>query len=201
MPPFGVLELDRAAEVLAQRFHQRLELRAQPPPQLRNVLREIARAELRQHHLLERAGTGVGLEREHARHDFPRRDDVAHAQRRRDRFRERADIDDAAVLAHRVDRGRTLPRPGQVGIAVVFEDRHAVRRREPRASPAAAPPAGWSRSGSARSGWCRCISACTPLRLRSSSAFESASMRMPSLSSGMPTMFTPMRFSRLIEPW
>ena len=55
------------------------------------------------------------------------RDDVADAQRRRDRLRERADMHDAAGPAHGVDRGRPLAVPDQVGIAVVLEDRHAVR--------------------------------------------------------------------------
>src|SRR5215212_6231577 len=40
-------ELDRAAEVLAQRLHQRLELGAEPLSQFGNMLREIARAEFR----------------------------------------------------------------------------------------------------------------------------------------------------------
>ena len=47
-------------------------------------------------------------------------------KRRRDRLRERADVDDVAGLAHGVERGRTLAAPDQVGIAIVLEDRHAV---------------------------------------------------------------------------
>ena len=62
----------------------------------------------------------------------PRRDDVADAQRRRDRLGERADVDDAAVLAHGVERRRPLAVPDQIGIAVVLEDRHAVLLGEPQ---------------------------------------------------------------------
>ena len=39
-------------------------------------------------------------------------------------------MDDAAAFAHRKNGGRTLPRPCQIGIAVVFEDEHAMRVRE-----------------------------------------------------------------------
>ena len=35
-------------------------------------------------------------------------------------------MDDAAVPAHRIERGRALAVPDQVGIAIVLEDRHAI---------------------------------------------------------------------------
>ncbi len=90
----------------------------------------MRRAIFRQHHLFQRAASGVGLQCQHPRHHFPGRDDEADAQGRRNRFRERADVDDAAVPAHGVDRGRPLAVPDQVGIAVVLEDRHAVLLRQ-----------------------------------------------------------------------
>ena len=101
------------------------------------MLGEMRRAVFRQHHLLQRAGAGVGLERQRARHEFPRRDDVADTQRRRDRLGERADVDDAAMLAHGVDRRRALVVPDQVGVAIVLEDRHAVLCRQPQQLDAA----------------------------------------------------------------
>ena len=39
-------------------------------------------------------------------------------------------MDDVAMLAHGVDRGRALAVPDQVGIAIVLEDRHAVLLRQ-----------------------------------------------------------------------
>src|ERR1017187_8286544 len=39
-------------------------------------------------------------------------------------------MDDAAVPAHRMERGRALAVPDQVGIAIVLEDRHAILFRE-----------------------------------------------------------------------
>ena len=86
-----------------------------------------------------------------------------------------------AMLAHGVERGRPLVIPDEVGVAVVLEDRHAVGFGELEHFDAAGLGQDACRSGSARSGWCRCISARTPRRLRSSSALESASIRMPSL--------------------
>ena len=112
-----------------------------------------------QHHLLERAGAGIGLERQHARQQLPLGDDVADAQRRRDRFGERADMDDAAVLAHGVERRRPPAVPDQIGVAIVLEDRHAVCSRRAAAARAGALRSGSCRSDFARSGWCRCISA------------------------------------------
>ena len=41
-------------------------------------------------------------------------------------------MDDAAVLAHRMQRRRPLAVPDQVGIAIVLEDRHAVLFGEPQ---------------------------------------------------------------------
>src|SRR6476646_9557424 len=61
-PTLGVLELRRGAELLGERLHQRLELGAQAARELGHVLVEMTDAELGQHHLLQRAGTGIGLE-------------------------------------------------------------------------------------------------------------------------------------------
>ena len=126
----GFLELGRGAELLGERLHQRVELGAQTPRQLRHMIVEMAGAEFGQHHLLQCAGAGVGLERQDARENLPRRHDVADPQRRRDRLGERTDMDDAGALAHGIDRGWAAAVPDQVGIAVVLEDRHAVLFRQ-----------------------------------------------------------------------
>ena len=130
MPPLRLLELGRGAELLVERLHQRVELHAQPARQLGHMRGEMRRAIFREHHLLERAGAGIGLDRQRARKNVPAGDDVADAQRRRDRLRERADMHDAAVPAHGVDRRRPLAVPDQVGVAIVLEHRHAVRLRQ-----------------------------------------------------------------------
>src|SRR5437899_2842902 len=98
----GLLELGRCAEMLGERVHQRLELAAQAAGEPRYVIGEMACAKLAQYHLLQGAGPGIGLEREHAREYLPICDDVADAQRRRDRFGKRADMDDAPAPAHGV---------------------------------------------------------------------------------------------------
>ena len=116
--------------MLVERFHQRVELGAQATRQLRHMGGEMRRAIFGQHHLLQRAGAGIGLQRQHPRHHFPGRDDEADPQRRRDRFGKGADVDDAAMRAHGVDRGRALAGPDQIGVAIVFEDRHAVFLRQ-----------------------------------------------------------------------
>ena len=86
----------------------------------------MAGAVFGEHHLLQRAGAGVGLEREHAREHVPAGDDVADPQRRGDRLGKRADVDDAAALAHGVERRRAAAVPDQIRVAIVLEDRHAV---------------------------------------------------------------------------
>src|SRR5262252_9787254 len=90
----------------------------------------MARAKLAQYHLLERAGAGVGLERENAGENVPARDDVADAQRRRDRFGKRTDVDDAAALAHGVERRRPPAVPDEVGVAIILENRYVVLFRQ-----------------------------------------------------------------------
>ncbi len=45
-------------------------------------------------------------------------------------FENEPDMDHAALLAHGIDRGRTLAAPGEVGVAIVFEDRHAIVARQ-----------------------------------------------------------------------
>ena len=60
-----LLELGRSAEFLVERFHQGVELGAQVRvSSVGDVRRKMRRAIFRQHHLLERAGAGVGLERQ-----------------------------------------------------------------------------------------------------------------------------------------
>ncbi len=100
------------------------------PRKLGHVVLEMRRAVFGEHHLLQRAGAGVGLQRQHARHHLPGRDDEADTKSRRDRLRERADMDDVAGLAHGVERGRPLAVPGQVRVAVVLENRHAILLRQ-----------------------------------------------------------------------
>src|SRR5262245_57762327 len=84
----GILELGRRPELLGERLHQRLDLGAQAAPQFRHVLGEMARAELAQYHLLQRARAGIGLERKDAAKNLPRRHDKADPQRRGDRLGE-----------------------------------------------------------------------------------------------------------------
>ena len=55
-----------------------------------------------------------------------RRDDVADPQRRRDRLRERADVDDVAAFRHGVERRRPPAVPDQIRVAIILENRHAV---------------------------------------------------------------------------
>src|SRR6185437_14822086 len=49
---------------------------------------------------------------------------------RRNGFRGRADKNYAIVVRHRTQRGRAGTIPDQVGVALVLEDRHAVRFRQ-----------------------------------------------------------------------
>ncbi len=121
-----IIELGRGAELLVERGHQRVELGAEALPQLLHVAGEVRLAIFGQHHLLEPASAGIGLERQHAREDRPRRHHKAEPQRRRDRLRERADMDDVLRLAQRIDRRRALAVPCEVGVAIVLDDRHAI---------------------------------------------------------------------------
>ena len=89
-------------------------------------------AKLAQYHLLQGAGSGIGLEREHAREDFPPRNDIADPQCRRDRFGERADVDHAFRLAHGVKRRRPMAIPNEVRVALILEDRDAMIARQPQ---------------------------------------------------------------------
>ena len=86
----GVFEFGRGAELLVERLHQRVELGAQAARQLRDMGGKMRRAIFRQHHLLQRAGTGVGLQRQHPRQHRPGCDDEADPQGRCDRLRKRA---------------------------------------------------------------------------------------------------------------
>ena len=195
----GVLEFSRGAELLVERFHQRVELGAQAARQLRHVAAEMRRAIFRQHHLLERAAAGVGLQRQHPRQHLPWRDDEADPQRRRDRFGKRADMDDAAVLAHRMERGRALAVPDQVGIAVVLEDRHAVLLRQLQQFGAARlGHDGAGRVLHGRDG--------VDVFRRDAAALQVGQRRRQRVhphavwSSGMPTTLTPSRVSRFSAP-
>src|ERR1700761_8267541 len=60
------------------------------------------------------------------RQHVPRRHDIADPQRRCDRFRERADMNDVAACTHGVDCRGAFAVPDQVGIAIVLEDRHVI---------------------------------------------------------------------------
>ena len=91
---------------------------------------ELRRAVLGQHHLLERARPGVGLDRQEPRHDGPVGDHVANAQGGRDRLGERPAVDHPRGIAQRPDRRRPRPLPQEVGVAVVLEDRHAEPLRQ-----------------------------------------------------------------------
>ena len=133
-----VVELGRGAELLVQRLHQRLDLRAQRLAQLRQVRGEMRRAVFGEHHLLDRAGAGIGLERQHARHDRPRRHQEADAQRRRDRLRERAAVDHvlrscssrrARAGAGRSRSGRNSSRPRRPATPYCSESRSSSARR------------------------------------------------------------------------
>ena len=62
-----ILEFGRSAELLVERIHQRLEFQPQAARQLRHMRVEMRRTEFAEHHLLERAGAGIGLDRQHAR--------------------------------------------------------------------------------------------------------------------------------------
>ena len=71
--------------------------------------------------------------------NVPVGDDVAEPQRRRQGLRERADMDDLRRVERIERRRRRAAAPGQVGVALVLEDRHAVFAGERRG-------AAWRRS-------------------------------------------------------
>src|SRR5262245_21145056 len=159
----------------------------------------MARAKLAQYHLLQGAGAGVGLERENAGENVPARHDVADAQRRRDRFGKRTDVNDASAPAHGVERGRPPAVPDQVGVAIILENRHVVLFRQ--AQQLVAALFAQDRAGRILHGRDGVdVFGADAAPLRSSSAAATASVRMPSRSSGMPTALTPNRASRLSAP-
>ncbi len=121
-----------------------------------NVGVEAVPAVFREDHLLERARPAIALDAEDAAHQRPAGDEIAEPQRRCDRLRERADMDDAVVARHAAQRLRPLSVPDQIRVALVLEDRHAVGLRELRAIRRAVPRSSRSRSGSAPSESCRC---------------------------------------------
>ena len=86
-----VAELGGGAELLGQCLAQGLQLAGEHLAELGHMLGEVLLAELRQDHLLQRARARVLLQRQKAGENVPLGDDVADAQRRRDRLGERAD--------------------------------------------------------------------------------------------------------------
>ena len=66
-----IVEFGCGAELLVKRVHQSFELFAQAAREFRHVGVEMRGAKFAEHHLFERAGAGVGLERQHAREQRP----------------------------------------------------------------------------------------------------------------------------------
>ena len=122
----GGLELGSRPEARSQRLGQHVELALEHLAELRDMIVEAAVAVLRHDHLLDGARARIGLQGKQAAHDRPARDDIAKAQRGRDRLRERADMDHAIVACDAAQGLRALTAPHEVRIALVLEDRHAI---------------------------------------------------------------------------
>src|SRR6516162_11325028 len=118
---------DRGAEFALDGLDHRFELAVQGLGQAADVLLKILREIFSNDHLVEGAGAAVGfaLAGYEPAHDLRDRHRVTEAQGRRQGFRERADVDDL-LRVHRIERRRARAVPGQVGVALVFEDRDTV---------------------------------------------------------------------------
>ena len=73
-----VLEFGGCSELFVERLHQRVEFCTQAAGQFRHVSGKMRRAIFRQHHLLQRARTRIGLQRQHPRQHLPGCDNKAH---------------------------------------------------------------------------------------------------------------------------